>query len=169
MPVRPSREICFSLLHRLYVLGECEAGGKVAFWRHEGLGGLTSEQTQGAIAWLQSERLVRRGSGVGEVSLTAFGVACVERALGNPDVATELFPAISKFYDLDGSSSFGLCRTTLQLWLDQLDDCVDALDSSGRPVRSLETTISELEQRVMSCKLDSQSLQLSLLELRASL
>ena len=165
----PSREICFSLLHRLYVLGGCEARGTVAYWPHVGSCGFSTEQAQGAISWLQSKGLIRQGLRVGEACLTGLGAASVERALANPEMATEFFPAISGFYELDGSSSFGVCRTTLKLWLHQLDDCADALEQRVSSERCLEKTVCELEERVRTCRMDPQSLQLSLVELRASL
>jgi len=68
--------------------------------------------------------------------------------LASPDVASGVFPAISGFYGISESDSIGVCRTTLQVWLDQLSDCSEVLELDAQDEGSLEQTLNELEERV---------------------
>lgn len=169
MSLEPSREVCFSMLHCLYLLSGREAEEAVPYWQKIGAGPLSLEQVQGAVAWLQSVKLLRLAQEIGEASLTALGVATVERSLANPESSSDLFPALTGFYDLGENEAVGLCHTTLQVWLDQLDSCAGALESGSDSENDLEDKLSELEVCVDRCEVDPQSLRLSLLELKASL
>ena len=165
----PSREICFSVLHRLYLHCDRQAGVSVTFLQSAEASDIPLMQVQGAVAWLQSERLVRLERGLGVACLTGLGLATVERALASPEVSSGVFPAITGFYGISESASIGVCRTTLQVWLDQLSSCSVALELDTEFGKTLEHTLSELEDRVNRSNVDPQSLLLSLQELKGLL
>lgn len=169
MPLPPSREICFSVLHRLFLRCDRQADLSVAFLQSEEPNDIPVEHVQAAMAWLQSERLVRLERGLGIACLTALGLATVERALASPDVSSGVFPALSRFYGISESEAIGVCRTTLQVWLDQLGSCSVALELDAASEKSLEHTLNELEERVKQSDVDRQSLLLSLQELKGLL
>lgn len=169
MPLLPSREICFSVLHRLYLHCDRQADLSAVFLQSTESSDIPVEYVQAAMVWLQSERLVRLERGLGVACLTALGLAIVERALASPDVPSGVFPALSGFYGISESESIGVCRSTLQVWLDQLSSCSVALELDAASEKSLEHTLSELEERVKQSDVDPQSLLLSLQELKGLL
>lgn len=169
MSLHPSREICFSVLHRLYLRCDRQADLSVTFLQSVETSDISVEQVQTAMTWLRSERLVRLERGLGVACLTALGLATVERALASPDVSSGVFPALSGFYRIAESESIGVCRSTLQVWLDQLSTCSVALELDTESEKSLEHTLNELEERVKQSDVDPQSLLLSLQELKGLL
>lgn len=169
MALLPSREICFSVLHRLYLHCDRQADLSVTFLQSAEPRDIPVEHVQAAMVWLQSERLVRLERGLGVACLTALGLATVERALASPDVSSGVFPALSGFYGISESESIGVCRTTLHVWLDQLSSCSVALELDTTAEKSLEQTLNELEERVKQANVDPQSLLLSLQELKGLL
>lgn len=170
MPDAPTSQLCFSLLHRLFLLCDREHGVPLDFWQKTDEMLISVDQAQSAFTWLQREGLIDFGQRVGTVSLTVFGVSTVLTALAKPEQSTQKFPALSGFYGVASESSVGLCSTTLNVWLDQLKCCSSVLDSSLTSVElSLVSELEDLEACVMRSSVDPASLVHGLVELKESL
>ncbi|MGB0867040.1 MAG: hypothetical protein ACPGSC_11055 [Granulosicoccaceae bacterium] len=169
MSFSPSREACFLVLHRLYLLSDRQADAAVEFFQDSTERSLSADGFQAAISWLRSQQLLRLKQGLGVMCLTPLGLATVQRALASPDISSGVFPALSGFYGIGDASPIGLCHSTLQVWLDQLGECAVALGADKPAEHCLDATLDELEERVMRSGIDSQTLRFSLQELRSGL
>ncbi len=170
MPDAPTRQLCFSLLHRLFLLCEKEQGVSVGYWHETDEKLISLARAQSVVAWLQREGLIAFGQRVGTVSLTDLGISTVLTALAKPEQATQKFPALSGFYGVASESAVGLCTSTLNVWLDQLKCCSSVLNGSAISGElSLDTELENLEECLRRSSVDPASLVHGLVELKESL
>lgn len=165
----PSREVCFLVLHRLFLLCDRQSDLVVAY-RPEGReDALSDESFQAAIEWLRGEHLLRYERGPESMCLTALGRAVVERALASPEASCGVFPPLSQFYGIGDTAPIGLCNATVRVWLDQLGECAEALDGALVESCDLDRALRELDACLDRSGVDPHSLRVSLQQIRREL
>ncbi len=170
MHTQPSKELCFSVLHRLYLQCGKKAGVSVRYAQENGGDSLSYEQVRAVVELLHKDALVQFEPEVGFLSLSELGVAIVGSALAAPERAAGGFPPLASFFGLSGDETVGLCRATLSVWLDQLRGCSGALEHSAQCAEaSLERGLAQLEECVMRSQLDQERLVRGLADLKKSL
>ncbi len=84
----------FLFMNRLHEKTNGNQYAAVNMWEIGQELGLTQDQTELAVQYLEGEKLLEFGGWGGYVSITHYGVRQVEEALSKPDEPTQYFPPV---------------------------------------------------------------------------
>ncbi len=157
------------LLHGLADAAGFDTVAGVDMWQVGEALGFELETVQSLVRQLSDERLVALRPEAGAVSVSSVGLAAVNLAKAFPDRPSPHFPALSGFFGLGDDSGSALCRHSISVLLDQLDDCRGLLASRHEPSAHLEQRLVELERAVTESRVEPTSLRQGLQRLRESL